>query len=303
MTETSAPWNGTSTGDASAAPYDAPTEWAEVWRSLAGASRIPTNLGGVITGELNELAVSGTSSPVSVATGAALAYGTRYENDAAASVAVPTPSGATRIDRIVLRKDWTAQTVRITRIEGVEGGSAPALVQVAGTTWDTPLAQVSITTGGVITCTSQREFVNTGWEQRRKRSDQTVNNSTTLVNDTDLLFPVQASKRYAVRGILFFNGNESADLDATWSLPAGAEFRLKAERQFDDVDAVTTTAWTQEETFAAGDPALGNTRIHFEGEIVTGVTAGTAQLQWAQNVLNASDMKMLAGSFVEFLAP
>lgn len=160
MTELSAPWTGTATGDASLAPYDAPTEWAEFWRSLAGAAAIPTNLGGVFAGELNEMAASGAATPVVVATGRALAYGTWYASDAAVNVAVATPAMATRIDRIVLRKDWTAQTVRITRIAGVEGGGAPALTQTAGVTWDTPLWQASITTGGVITLTDERGWLN-----------------------------------------------------------------------------------------------------------------------------------------------
>jgi hypothetical protein len=68
------------------------------------------------------------------------------------------PTGATRIDRIVLRASWAAQTVRITRIAGVENDDAPALTQTPGTTYDIPLAQVSITTGGVITITDERVF-------------------------------------------------------------------------------------------------------------------------------------------------
>lgn len=159
MTERSRFWDGVATGDATEAPYDAPTEFAAVLRSLSGAASVTTNLGGVFDAELNELAVTGATSPVSVASGRALAYGNWYESDAAVNVAIPTPAASTRIDRIVLRKDWTAQTVRITRIAGVEGGAAPALVQIAGTTWDTPLAQASITTGGAITLTDQREFI------------------------------------------------------------------------------------------------------------------------------------------------
>lgn len=162
MTERSRFWNGVATGDATEAPYDASTEFAAVLRSVTGAAGVATNLGGVFAEELNELAVTGSTSPVSVASGRALAYGNWYESDAAVSVAVPTPAASTRIDRIVLRKNWVAQTVRVTRIAGVEGGAAPALVQIAGTTWDTPLSQASITTGGAITLTDQREFIQTG---------------------------------------------------------------------------------------------------------------------------------------------
>jgi hypothetical protein len=112
----------------------------------------------VLAGHRNELAVTGAASPVSVAAGGALVDGKFYDSDAAETVVIPTPAGATRIDRIVLRKDFSAQTVRITRVAGSEGGGAPAITQVDGTTWDVSLAQCSITTGGTITVTDERQF-------------------------------------------------------------------------------------------------------------------------------------------------
>jgi len=113
---------------------------------------------GVYAGAGGELAVTGTASPVSVASGAAAVAGFLYRNTAAVTVAIPTPAGSTRIDRIVLRMSWSAHTVRITRIAGTEGGAAPAITQTDNTTWDIKLAQVSITTGGVCTVTDERTF-------------------------------------------------------------------------------------------------------------------------------------------------
>lgn len=158
MTETSRFWDGTVVGDATTAPYDSHTEFAKVLNSASTQAR-KVNNGGVCFGELNELVCTGIASPVSVDTGRAFVYGTWYENDASVSVAVATPGGATRIDRIVLRKSWAAQTVRITLIAGGEGtGVPPAITQTAGTTWDIPLYQVSITVGGVITLIDEREI-------------------------------------------------------------------------------------------------------------------------------------------------
>jgi hypothetical protein len=159
MAETSRFWDGTSTGDATAAPYDAATEFAGVLKSIIAAAALQPDEGGVLAGQLNECATSGAATPISVAAGRAICYGTWYQADAAVSVAVPSPGASTRIDRIVLRKDWAAQTVRVTRIAGVEGGGAPALTQTAGVTWDTPLYQLSITTLGVITLTDQRRWI------------------------------------------------------------------------------------------------------------------------------------------------
>jgi hypothetical protein len=110
---------------------------------------------GVVEDKLNLLAVTGATSPVSVNTGWAWVNGKLYKNTAAVTVAVPTPAVSTRIDRIVLRANYTAKTVTIQRLAGVEGGAAPALTQTDGTTWEYSLAQASITTGGVITLTAE----------------------------------------------------------------------------------------------------------------------------------------------------
>jgi hypothetical protein len=159
MTERSQFWTTGTTGDGTTTISEAQTiEWFRDC-TIPFASAGPHTSQGVLKGLLNELAVSGVASPVTVATGGAVVEGYYYKNDASVTVAIPTPVGSTRIDRIVLRASHsTTRTVRITRIAGTEGAGAPAITQVAGTTWDIPLAQVSITTGGVITVTDQRVF-------------------------------------------------------------------------------------------------------------------------------------------------
>jgi hypothetical protein len=156
MAELSILWETTSgTGDSNTTGYSDSLMF-EMLRSLLTRT---ANMGGVSPDYLNKLAVTGTVTPVSIASGAALVYGIPYTNSAAVTVAIPNPSTSTRIDRIVLRASWAARTVRITRIAGTEGGGAPALVQTGGTTWDIPLAQISVTTGGAITVTDQREWL------------------------------------------------------------------------------------------------------------------------------------------------
>ena len=138
---------------------------------------------GVLYGIGNNLAVTGASSPVAVNTGSALVYGIWYENDASVNVTIPTPASNPRIDRVVLRASWSAQTVRITRIAGTEAASptAPALTQVANTTWDIPLYQVRITTGGVITLTDERTYIKHpgvyGWLNAAMTVNDTITSS------------------------------------------------------------------------------------------------------------------------------
>lgn len=109
----------------------------------------------------DELLVSGIASPVSIAAGGACVYGMLYDSDAATSVSVSTPSsGFSRYDRVVLRRDWAVQTVRVARVAGVAGAipAIPALTQTVGTIWEIPLATLLMDDAGGITTTDAREF-------------------------------------------------------------------------------------------------------------------------------------------------
>lgn len=296
--ETSAPWDGVSVGDATIAPFDAGSEWASYWRSLSTADAVPTNLGGVIAGALNELAVSGTATPVSVASGRALAYGTRYESSAIVTVAIPTPGAATRIDRIVLRKDWAAQTVRITRIAGAEGGGAPSLVQIAGTTWDTPLAQASITTGAVITVTDQRQFL--PYLATRlliyKSVDETIISSAALQNDDELVFAVRANEVWHFKAYLRFNSGTVPDIQFAFTVPAGAAV------QYGGYDTGPGAAGPKVLNASGGSYDVNGLATDnfalIEGVVVNGATPGNVQLQWAQFSSTASNTTVKKGSCI-----
>ncbi len=151
-------WATNGTGDGGAGGYTQ-SDWFDLLKRLLISDNEASQ--GVLVGYKNELAVTAGSGNVQVDTGAAMVDGIPYRNDGAGTVSIPTPgAGNSRIDRIVLRASWSAQTVRITRIAGTASGSptAPALTQTANTTWDTPLAQVHITDGGVITVTDERVY-------------------------------------------------------------------------------------------------------------------------------------------------
>jgi hypothetical protein len=151
MTQTSYPWAGEVTGDAG--PYT-DDQWTDMFRKFFLRDR---DVEGIIPGYLNGLHVTGVASPVAVNTGGAIVDGKFYENDASVNVTVPTPAAQTRVDLIVLEKDFAAQTVRIARHAGSEGAGAPSPTQTDGTTWEIVLAEASITTGGVITLTDRRK--------------------------------------------------------------------------------------------------------------------------------------------------
>lgn len=149
MAERSRPWSGIVPGDSG--PYS-DDQWTDVWKQFA-----PTIAReGVFQGQLNELDLSSVAAtPVSVASGRALVNGIWYETDASRSLAIANATaGNLRVDRIVARASWAAQTVRLLVVQGANVAAnpvPPALVQVDGTTWDLPLWQVQATDAGVLT--------------------------------------------------------------------------------------------------------------------------------------------------------
>ena len=113
---------------------------------------------GVLAGVDNELAVSGATSPLAVATGRAQVYGFHYFNDAAVAPTVTTPAVGDTGGRVVIRCNLTAANnpplesqARVLVILNTDGNAAiPAMTQTADTTWDIPLATFVIDTSGDI---------------------------------------------------------------------------------------------------------------------------------------------------------
>ncbi|PKN98011.1 MAG: hypothetical protein CVU42_13900 [Chloroflexi bacterium HGW-Chloroflexi-4] len=155
MTEKSLFWTTGGSGDGASTYTRA--DWSKALK-IAGACR---SFEGVAPNFLNELVGSVPSANTArIGTGGALVDGKPYENSAPVDVTIPSAVGAgnTRIDRIVLRANWTAQTVRITRIPGSDAVSptAPVITQTSETTYDIMLYQALVTTAGVVTLTDER---------------------------------------------------------------------------------------------------------------------------------------------------
>lgn len=159
MAERSQFWTTGSTGDgASQFTQQQLLEWL---RDSFLGDRYTTE--GVLPAVGGDLKVTGSSSPISVAEGAAYVYGFYYQNTSAVSLTVPTATAGTTGHRVVLRADWTAQTVRVVLKSSADGtSSAPALTQTASTTWEISLATLTRTTGGTITITDTRDWVHLG---------------------------------------------------------------------------------------------------------------------------------------------
>lgn len=148
MAESSYLWTTGGAGDG-AAPYTR-SDWSVISRILGWGN-------GIVSGFLNSFSHSVVSANIfRVNTGGAIVDGKPYYNSTSLDVNVPSPIGAgnARIDRVVLRADWSTQTVRIHRIEGTDPGAnptTPPFVQNSGTTWDLPLYNFRIDSVGSIT--------------------------------------------------------------------------------------------------------------------------------------------------------
>jgi len=158
MAQRSYPWDGQVLGDATEAPYSS-AEWqSKIYRYLLSANR---EKGGPIRGFLNQFAATNTTSPIAIDTGASLVDGTIHESDASENIVIPNPIGNPRMDRIVLLKNPTTQTVRLVRSPGAEAAVpvAPALDQTDLANWEDPLWQVYIDVAGNITLYDDYNFV------------------------------------------------------------------------------------------------------------------------------------------------
>lgn len=113
---------------------------------------------GPLRGVRAELVVTAGSGKVTVGTGAAYVYGIPYENTETLEIPIPTPTTAPRQDRIVLRADWSTNTVRAGRRNGVEGGGPPAITQTWGVAYEVSLAIVQVTVAGAITVVDERQY-------------------------------------------------------------------------------------------------------------------------------------------------
>jgi len=129
-----------------------------------------------------------------------------------------------------------------------------------------------------------------------KTADETVNNSTTLQNDDHLVLAVNASTKYTLVAFLIgFADNDTPDIKIKWILPTGGTMRWAELRE---LGAGTQALTELTEVSEAALPTTNANKIFlFTGAVTIAGTAGNVQLQWAQNILTAVNVKLLTSSF------
>ena len=134
-----------------------------------------------------------------------------------------------------------------------------------------------------------------------KEADETVNNSTTLQDDNELLFAVAANEVVQFEGVLMISTDPNADFKLTFTGPAGAVGSFAAiygDVTTGNADASSAALGSAATLISVNDGSV----VRFWGGIHNGGTAGNLTLQWAQNTANVSDSKVLAGSYLKWQA-
>lgn len=209
MAETSRFWDGIATGDAATAPYSS-DEYARVQRDLiraSGADSGPLMGTGVAPDlGLTVRATTPVSASVEVTAGSAIVRGTWYASDATETLAIgANASGNPRIDTIILRKDYAAQTIRLVVLPGTPAVApvAPALTQTDGVTWEIPLADIAVANGFATLAnaviTPRRHWANAA---DGVYLDNVLNNSGALLQTGDVVIWDTTADRAATTSVV-----------------------------------------------------------------------------------------------------
>ena len=128
-----------------------------------------------------------------------------------------------------------------------------------------------------------------------KSLGESVTSSTVFQQDNELTFVTEANTVHAFKMALFLT-HGGGEFKFRWTLPSGATGTVS----IDNITSFSATA-TQDITVEhiVISPGTFTTNIVvFEGRIVTGSEGGPANLEWAQNVSDASPSTVLQGSYL-----
>ncbi len=124
----------------------------------------------------------------------------------------------------------------------------------------------------------------------QKSADQTINNNNTLFDDADLKISMSANSTYLVDVFLVFTSAAAADLKVCMKAITGATGYWGVSYD------VTPTAKSLGDVQALGTDA--STQFTWFHGIIKTTTAGTFQIQWAQNTADAGNTTLKANSYI-----
>jgi len=136
---------------------------------------------------------------------------------------------------------------------------------------------------------------------RRKSADESLNTSTTLQNDDDLVFPIAASEEW----VADVNLDVGAALSTTGfkvaiTVPSGATMSLCAVASaFPGANTFKRTATSGTALdYTAATAVDTNSSVRLFLRVLNSTTAGNVQVQWAQSTSSGTNVTVRAGSFL-----
>jgi len=133
-----------------------------------------------------------------------------------------------------------------------------------------------------------------------KEADETVNNSSVLQDDNEILFAVAANEVWQFEGVLNISViTDTTSFKMTFTGPSGAVGSFSAIR-YTSVGAIDSDSGNLG-TSISMSAGVGRA-VYFWGGIHNGANAGNLTLQWAQNSAAVEDTKVLAGSYIKWQA-
>jgi hypothetical protein len=135
----------------------------------------------------------------------------------------------------------------------------------------------------------------------KKTADQSVTNSTTLVDDNQLFYPLQVGTSYYFEALIEFTATAGGDIQLAFTIPTAATLRWGPANsiKIDPAGAIVVEGQTTTSgTAVSFGYATGGTRqqILIKGYVACGAIAGNLQLQFAQDTADAGPTTIRNGS-------
>lgn len=158
----------------------------------------------------------------------------------------------------------------------------------------------NLTNNGSATFQStDKPYVCSGDLAKRKSSDQSVINSTSLQDDSELKLSLVANTTYIITGTIFAESTSATpDINIAFDAVPGSTidlgFLAGSAGVFRQGGLIENEAESGLIPIVAAEPTV----IQINGTIVTGSSSGGLTLQWAQNTSNINPTTIMAGSYL-----
>ena len=132
-----------------------------------------------------------------------------------------------------------------------------------------------------------------------KAADETVNNSTVLQNDNDLLLSVGANEKWLIKMILRITSSAVADFKFLFTVPAAGAIKGYRSGEVGMLTGVNNPIAPLDLTASSVlECGAADRWCEVVGIYSGGANAGTLQLQWAQSTAEVSNTTLLATSCI-----